>query len=300
MAGVALPAVSAGPVMTVPAILVYGLFLVVIILAFFLVMLMVGAKDVPSIGMITKARQKKKPVVCFHFPEGGCTYVLPENTKEEEKISPNYYRTMSLMKFWDASAQAAERIDGIVPLYHVFMNIPEAIVTKYAAMFFALEKVCKERGHSFDGIQDLVFYCLAEVDAAKEKVRKDAKEKEIDIPDDVAINIALENTLRYIHVDDESSKERVRLIIHFIYQNEELINKNLSKPIQFSYTSLIRGWDNLQGATSRNVEQVKICAEELARLDAAGSNIKDLLIYALAFIMIIGGLFVIAKMAKWI
>lgn len=300
MAGIALPAVSAGPAMTVPAVLVYGLFAVVILLAFFLVMLMVGAKDVPSIGMITKARQKKKPVVCFHFPEGGCTFVLPEVTKEEEKISPNYYRAMCLMKFWDSSAQAAERIDGIVPIYHVFMNIPEALVTKYAAMFFALEKLCKERGHSIDGIQDLVFYCLSEVDSAKEKVKKDAADQKIDIPEEQAIQIALENTLRYIHVDDESSKDRVRLIIQFIYQNQELINKNLSKPIQFSYTSLIRGWDNLQGATSRNVEQVKICAEELAKLDAAGSNIKDLLIYALAFIMIIGGLFVIAKMAHWV
>jgi hypothetical protein len=300
-AGVTMPAVSAGPTMAVPAILVYGLGILVVLLAVFLVMLLIGAKDVPSIGMMTKARQKKKPIICFHFSDGGCTYILPELEKLEEKISPNYYRTMMLMKFWDSSAQAAERIDGMVPLYHVFLNIPEAIVPKYAALFFQLEKVCKDNGFTIEGIQDLVFYCLSEVDAAKKRIQELVKEKKnVDIAESEALNIALMNTLKYIHVDDESSRDRVKLIIQFIYQNQEMIDKNLSKPIQFSWVSLIRGWDNLQGATSRNVEQVKICAEELAKLDSAGSGIKDILIYALAFCFVIGVLFFVSKAAHWI
>jgi hypothetical protein len=278
--------VSTGPSLVVPAMLVYGLAFGIVILIFFIIYIMIGQRDIPSIKVLNTARTKKKPVIYFHFTDGTATIVPPELEPNEKKIHPNYFRVgdkMGLIKFWDASAQASERLDGIIPVYHTFVNMPEAVAVKYAAMIFEIEKICREWGYPWDGIQDLVFYCLSEVDKAGGNRDQ-----------------ALAHVLEYIHVDDESSRERVRLIVDWVYSNQSLINMRLTKPITFEWNAIIRAWDGLVGLTSRNVEQIKICAEELARLDNMGNNLKEILIYALAFIMILGGIFFVSKAAKFI
>lgn len=304
MAGLSMPGMSMGPTMAVPSILIYGLIFVIIILAFFLIMLLIGQKDIPSIKVIIQAMQKKKAIVVFHFSDGSWSVLPPELDKEEAKISPNYYRTRALLKFWDSSGQAAERLDGIIPTYNIFMNMPEAVAVRYAALLYEIEKTCRDWGVPWDGIQDLVFYALAEVDAAKKEIMDRIKKNGFCGTDDeldvIARTQALENTLKYIHIDDEASKERVKIIVDFVYDNSDLINRKLSKPIQFQWNTVIRAWDSLTGLTSRNVEQIKICAEELAKLDGQGNNDKWILIAAIAFVIVIGGIFVIGKAAKWI
>lgn len=324
MAGIssfALPTIKMGS-SVIPTPVLYLLIGIIVILVILIAFMFLSGRDVPSIGETTRARRLKKPLGRLHFPDGTEKSIVLEPeliggndtmNKTFGKGKPtNYHRADGLIKFWDTTGQAAERADGIIPVYNLLMNIPESVAVRWAAIMDALEKELANAGHNIDGVQDLFFYCLKELDATAVNVKQPAtvsrseagtltidqikaagKEKK-----DAAVSLALDGILKYIQVNDEASKDRVKMTIEYLYDHSDEINYRMNRPITFTWQSLIRSWDAMQGATSRNVEQIKICAEEEAKL---GNEKKDMsvLMYALGFAIVIGILVFAGKAFNW-
>lgn len=299
---------------------------IIVGLVIILAIMVLGGRDVPSIGEMKKARRKKTAAGRIHFPDGNETTITLEpemiggndlmNKTIGQGKPTNYHRANGLIKFWDSTGQAAERIDGIIPVYNLLMNIPEPVAVRWAAILDALEKELSNAGYALDGIQDLFFYCLKELDEAQAKgmmaegitkplpgangtITPEEADKYLTDIRRKSVQTALDNVLRYVQVHDEASKDRVRRTIEYLYDHSDEINYRLNRPIPYTWQSLIRAWDALQGVTSRNVEQIKICAEEEARLDLPKKD-TSILMYALAFCAVIGVLFFVSKAAGWI
>ncbi len=262
----------------VPPAILFGLICLVVMLIIILLLLLLSGKQVPSIQNIKTAFRKKVPIVKFDFPEGTTRILIPGI----EHKAANFFKVEGLLKFWDSSGQNSQRLDGYVPMFNVLMNCPESVAPKYAALMFALEDELRKLGHPLDGIQDLFFYVLNEIDRSN-------KDRET----------ALQNVLRIIGVTDAGTVNRLRAVVNFVWENENLINARISRPIQYDYTTIIRGWDSMQGMTSRNTEQIMVCAEEIANLDHEKKD-TSILMYALGFVMVVGVLFFVLKAGNFI
>ncbi len=257
-----------------------------------------GARDLPSPGMIKKAKKKKSPIVCFHFTNNLCKYVLPQPDRKpkigklDQGPKVNYYRAEGLLKFWDSTSKNYELIDGIVPCYHITMNMTEAQSVYAASLLSALDQELRKMNMPLDGIQDLFFYVLNEVDRAEHSNNPDGVPKQRDG--------IMNEVLKYVHVDDESSKERVKFIVNYVMDHKDEVNRRISRPIQHSFDTLLRSWDSLMGFTSYHADQLKICAEEAVLADQDRKGLPDIAWFAIAICGILVVSFFVAKSAHWI
>lgn len=273
--------------MVVSELQFYGLIGLSLLLFVIVVILMTRGKDVPSAKALLDASTKKLPVVKFNFSNNHTKIVIPE--VENKLQGENYFRAEGILKFWDSSGQNFEILDGKISLYEVTLNMPETVAVKHAALISSLEEELTLMGHSIEGIQDLWWYVISEASCLLSSTQQPS-EKEVE-------NI-IKEVLKTIQVDDDASRERVKAVIDYMFENRDYLNKRVNRPIQHTWESLVRSWDNLAGYTSRNVEQFGMCVEDLVKLDAQGKD-SNLMPYIFGCVAIIGVLVFAFKAMGW-
>ena len=248
---------------------------------------------VPEAFVLMQAREKKIPVIMYHYPNNVTKLVFPELESTVEDIA-NYFRADGVYKFWDASGQNYERLNGDVTLYHVLSNVPETVNHKIAAIMSQVEAFLKNEGFPIDGMQDLFFYVLSEV------------EKEVEGPVDpktgeyTLMKRTLDEVLKSISLDDLETKVRVKAaVIHLQNhkdQSEQLVP--YFRPVPFSFQTMIRSWDNLMAFTSKNFMQAKTIIETAVRREGSFAQ-SQILMYAFGCVIVLAGMVFVFKGMGW-
>jgi len=240
-------------------------------------------REAPEAFVLMKARAKKIPVIMMHYPNNVTRLVFPQLESRVEDIA-NYFKADGIYKFWDASGQNYERLNGDITLYHVLSNVPETVNHKIAAMLSQVEAYLKNEGHSIEGIQDLFFYVIAEL----EKEESDGEKK------------TLAKILKSINIDDIETKDRLEAAINFLQEHKEELEKLTPyfRSVPFSFQSMIRSWDNLMAFTSKNFAQAKVIIEMAVRRENQYTT-SQVLLYAFGTVIVLAGLVFVFKAMGW-
>lgn len=249
-------------------------------------------RTVPEAFVLMQARDRKIPVIMYHYPNNVTRLVFPELESKVEDIA-NYFKADGVYKFWDSSGQNYERLNGDVTLYHVLSNVPETVNHKIAAIMSQVEAFLKNSGHPIDGMQDLFFYVLAEAEKEFEEIQED----NVTI---VTKKRTLDEVLGGIRLDDLETKSRVKEAVEFLQNNREEFSQLVPyfRPVPFSFQTMIRSWDNLMAFTSKNFMQAKTIIETAVRRET-NTQTSQVLIYALGTVIVIAGMVFVFKAMGW-
>jgi hypothetical protein len=261
---------------------------------------------VPEAFVLMQAREKKVPVIMFHYPNNVTKLLFPQLEEKVEDIA-NYFRADGVYKFWDASGQNYERLNGDVTLYHVLSNVPETVSHKIAAMMSQVEAFLKNSGYPIDGMQDLFFYVLSELDKEGEFL-VGSEEKESPFTHKVDKYDIIEKRLRTIDellnemgLDDRETKKRLKDAIAYLH--EHLVEFEQITPhyknVPFSFQTMIRAWDNVMAFTSKNFLQAKTIIETKIKR-RLGIETKQILAYAFGTLVVLFGVAIIAMGCGWV
>jgi hypothetical protein len=243
-------------------------------------------KSAPEAFLLMKARSKRMPLVMMHYPNNVVKLHYPKLEKGVENVANYYSVDKGNYKFWDASGQNYEKLNGDITLYHTMVNTTETVNARIAAMMSQIERHLRQVGLPIDGMQDLFFYVLSQTD--KEDEEHPGRKPSVD------------EVLERIRVKDEATRRRVREVINYIHEHKELIEtlNPYLKPIPFSFQTIVRSWDNLIAFTSKNFVQAKSIIETAAKRDA-GSQQSEVLKYALGAIIVLAGMVFVFKAMGW-
>jgi len=264
------------------------LFIVVLIAGIFYAKL---KRLVPEAFVLMQAREKKIPVIMYHYPNNVTKLVFPELEAKVEDIA-NYFKADGVYKFWDSSGQNYERLNGDVTLYHVLSNVPETVNHKIAAIMSQVEAFLKNSGYPIDGMQDLFFYVLAEAEKEYEEIQDDGSS--------LIKKRTLDEVLAGIRLDDLETKARVREAVTFLQENREEFSQLIPyfRPVPFSFQTMIRSWDNLMAFTSKNFMQAKTIIETAVRREGNLQQ-SQILLYAFGTVIVLAGMVFMFKAMGW-
>jgi hypothetical protein len=243
-------------------------------------------KSAPEAFLLMKARSKRMPLVMMHYPNNVVKLHYPILEKGVENIANYYSVDKGNYKFWDASGQNFEKLNGDITLYHTMVNTTETVNVRIAAMLAQVERHLRQVGLPIDGMQDLFFYVLSQVD--REDEQNPGRRPTVD------------EVLERIRVKDDATKIRVKEVITYIETHKELIEtlNPYLKPIPFSFQTIVRSWDNLIAFTSKNFLQAKAIIETAAKRDAKAQG-SEVMKYAIAAIIVLCGTAFAFKALGW-
>jgi hypothetical protein len=251
-------------------------------------------RTVPEAFVLMQARDKKIPVIMYHYPNNVTKLVFPELEQTVEDIA-NYFKADGVYKFWDASGQNYERLNGDVTLYHVLSNVPETVNHKIAAVMSQVEAFLKNSGFPIDGMQDLFFYVLSEVEKEVDTGKVDPK-----TGDAIVTKRSMDEVLKSISLDDLETKERVKSAVKFLQGHKDQFEQLVPyfRPVPFSFQTMIRSWDNLMAFTSKNFMQAKTIIETAVRREGAFAQ-SQVLMYAFGSVIVLAGMVFVFKAMGW-
>jgi len=245
---------------------------------------------VPEAFVLMQAREKKIPVIMYHYSNNITKLIFPQVEEKVEDIA-NYFRADGVYKFWDSSGQNYERLNGDITLYHVLSNVPETVNHKIAAQMSQIEAFLKNSGYSIDGMQDLFFYVLSEAEKESVYTRDGVEIKE---------KRTLEEILCSISLDDQETKLRVKEAIVYLQENRQEFEQLVPyfRPVPFSFQTMIRAWDNTMGFTSKNFMQAKTIIETAVRREGSLQS-SQVLMYAFGVVIVLCGMVFLFKGMGW-
>jgi hypothetical protein len=243
-------------------------------------------KSAPEAFLLMRARSKRMPLVMMHYPNNVVKLHYPKLEKGVENIANYYTVDNGNYKFWDASGQNYEKLNGDITLYHTMVNTTESVNARISAMMSQVERHLRQVGMPIDGMQDLFFYVLSQTD-------KDDDEHPGQKP-------TVDEVLERIRVKDDATRKRIREVILYIQEHREIIEtlNPYLKPIPFSFQTIVRAWDNMMAFTSKNFTQAKSIIETAAKRDA-GSQSSEVLKYALGVVIVLAGMVFVFKAMGW-
>lgn len=249
-------------------------------------------RTVPEAFVLMQARDRKIPVIMYHYPNNVTRLVFPELEAKVEDIA-NYFKADGVYKFWDSSGQNYERLNGDVTLYHVLSNVPETVNHKIAAIMSQVEAFLKNSGFPIDGMQDLFFYVLAEAEKEFDEIQEDGVTV-------VTKKRTLDEVLAGIRLDDLETQTRVKAAVKHLQENKEEFSQLVPyfRPVPFSFQTMIRSWDNLMAFTSKNFMQAKTIIETAVRREN-NTQTSQVLIYALGTVIVLAGMVFMFKAMGW-
>lgn len=249
-------------------------------------------KQVPEAFVLMQARDRKIPVIMYHYPNNVTKLVFPELEAKVEDIA-NYFKADGVYKFWDASGQNYERLNGDVTLYHVLSNVPETVNHKIAAIMSQVEAFLKNSGYPIDGMQDLFFYVLAEAEKEYDEIQDD----NVTV---ITKKRTLDEVLSGIRLDDIETQKRVREAVSFLQENKDEFSQLVPyfRPVPFSFQTMIRSWDNLMAFTSKNFMQAKTIIETAVRRES-NTQTSQVLMYAFGTVIVLAGMVFMFKALGW-
>lgn len=246
---------------------------------------------VPEAFVLMQARERKIPVIMYHYPNNVTKLVFPELEAKVEDIA-NYFKADGVYKFWDASGQNYERLNGDVTLYHVLSNVPETVNHKIAAIMSQIEAFLKNSGYPIDGMQDLFFYVLSEAEKEYEEIQEGGET--------ITKKRTLDDVLAGIRLDDVETKKRVKAAVEFLQGHRDEFEQLVPyfRPVPFSFQTMIRSWDNLMAFTSKNFMQAKTIIETAVRREGNLQQ-SQILMYAFGTVIVLAGMVFLFKAMGW-
>ena len=284
----------------VPEFLFFGFLLWAIIASMALVMFALAIKRyAPEAFIFWRARREGKPLALVHYPEGIVRAYVP---REEKRLNPsvtNYYYVGDVgIKFKGTNA-TLERWNGRIPIYHYFVNIPEAIATREAVAFSQFKDYLKEHKIDVSGIEDIAFFVISryekylgklmeQKEEIKERLMKQLKKErkvidETEVEEIVRANIeeqAMRQALQDTGLDNEEMVQKMVHLLKFIEKNREEIEKMKTKSGQFTYQVVANAIDIVSAYTSANIAHTKAVLESAIR-ESLGSEVKDYIKYGM-------------------
>jgi len=146
----------------VPEFLLFGFFLWGLLASMALIMFALAIKRyAPEAFIFWRARRQGKPLCLVHYPEGIVRAYIP---KEERRLNPsttNYWYIGDVGIKFKGSSATVEKWNGRIPIFHYFVNIPEAIATREAVAFSQFKDYLKEHKIDVSGIEDIAFFVIS-------------------------------------------------------------------------------------------------------------------------------------------
>jgi len=288
----------------VPEFLFFGFLLWAIIASMALVMFALAIKRyAPEAFIFWRARREGMPLALVHYPEGIVRAYIP---REERRLNPsttNYWYVGDVGIKFKGSGSTVEKWNGRIPIFHYFVNIPEAIATREAVAFSQFKDYLKEHKIDVSGIEDIAFFVISryekylgklmeQKEEIKERLIEQLKKErkvtnEAEVEEIVRANIeeqAMRQALQDTGLDNEEMVQKMVHLLKFIEKNREEIEKMKTKSGQFTYQVVANAIDTVSAYTSANVAHTKAVLESAIR-ESLGSEVKDYIKYGMLIFM---------------
>jgi len=284
----------------VPEFLFFGFLLWAIIASMALIMFALAIKRyAPEAFIFWRARREGKPLCLVHYPEGVVRAYIP---REEKRLNPsvtNYWYVGDVGIKFKGSGSTVEKWNGRIPIFHYFVNIPEAIATREAVAFSQFKDFLKEHKIDVSGIEDIAFFVISryekylgklmeQKEEIKERLMEQLKKErkvidETEVEEIVRANIeeqAMRQALQDTGLDNEEMVQKMVHLLKFIEKNREEIEKMKTKSGQFTYQVVANAIDIVSAYTSANIAHTKAVLESAIR-ESLGSEVKDYIKYGM-------------------
>lgn len=251
----------------VPEALLFGFFLWAILASMGLVMFALAIKRyAPEAFIFWRARKQGKPIALVHYPEGIVRAYIPNEEKRLNPSATNYWYVADIGIKFKGSSATVEKWEGRIPVFHYFVNIPEAIATREAVAFSQFKDYLKEHEIDVSGIEDIAFFVINRYEKYLGK----------GLTQEQAMRRALSDT----GLDNEEMVQKMMNLLKFIEKNREEIEKMKTKTGQFTYQVIANAIDTVSAYTSANVAHTKAVLESAIR-ESLGSEVKDYIKYGM-------------------
>jgi len=254
-------------VIVVPEALLFGFFLWAILASMGLVMFALAIRRyAPEAFIFWRARKQGKPIALVHYPEGIVRAYIPNEEKRLNPSATNYWYVADVGIKFKGSSATVEKWEGRIPIFHYFVNIPEAIATREAVAFSQFKDYLKEHEIDVSGIEDIAFFVINRYEKYLGK----------GLTQEQAMRRALSDT----GLDNEEMVQKMMNLLRFIEKNREEIEKMKTKTGQFTYQVIANAIDTVSAYTSANVAHTKAVLESAIR-ESLGSEVKDYIKYGM-------------------
>ena len=251
----------------VPEALLFGFFLWAILASMGLVMFALAIRRyAPEAFIFWRARKQGKPIALVHYPEGIVRAYIPNEEKRLNPSATNYWYVADVGIKFKGSSATVEKWEGRIPIFHYFVNIPEAIATREAVAFSQFKDYLKEHEIDVSGIEDIAFFVINRYEKYLGK----------GLTQEQAMRRALSDT----GLDNEEMVQKMMNLLRFIEKNREEIEKMKTKTGQFTYQVIANAIDTVSAYTSANVAHTKAVLESAIR-ESLGSEVKDYIKYGM-------------------
>ena len=135
---------------------------------------------------------------------------------EEKRLNPsatNYWYVADVGIKFKGSSATVEKWEGRIPVFHYFVNIPEAIATREAVAFSQFKDYLKEHEIDVSGIEDIAFFVINRYEKYLGK----------GLTQEQAMRRALSDT----GLDNEEMVQKMMNLLRFIEKNREEIESCL-------------------------------------------------------------------------
>jgi len=287
-------------VIIVPEALFFGFLLWAILASIALIAFALAIKRyAPEAFIFWRARRQGKPLCLVHYPEGVVRAYIP---REERRLNPsttNYWYVADVGIKFKGSPASVERWNGRIPVFHYFVNVPEAVATRIAVAFSQFKDYLKKKGIDVHGIEDIVFTVINKYEKylgrlmeQKEQIKEDYEKQlreegrmlsDAEIEKIVRKSIeeqAMRQALQETRMDNEETVQKMINLLKFIEANRKEIEKMKTKSGQFTYQVVANAIDTVSAYTSANVAHTKAVLESAIR-ETIGTEVKDYIKYGL-------------------
>jgi len=223
--------------MVISEMVFMGLIFLTLGLFFAIIMLIISIKKfAPEAFIFMKARKRGIPIAFVHYPDGIIKPYIPRvEIKNPESASPYYSIGDVGIKFTNPDGTKVERWYGEVPVYHYFKNIPEPVANVQAIAYSQLKDFLKQKGMSIEGIEDVAFYVMTELEKGKD----------------------VERAIRNAQVEDEETKARLLKFVEWMKKNKEEVDRLKLESGIYTYQTAMQALDSTIAYTSANVAHAK-------------------------------------------
>jgi len=232
-----------------------GMALAIIGAVFGMIILIISIKRyAPEAFIFMKARKRSIPVAFVHYPDGIVKPYIPRvEIKNPESVAPYYSIGDVGIKFTNPDGTKVERWYGEVPVYHYFKNIPEPVANVQAVAYSQLKDYLKHKDMSIEGIEDVAFYVMSEIEKGKDVGR------------------AIKNA----QIEDKETKQRILKFVDWMQRHKEEIEDLKLKSGIYTYQTAMQALDSTIAYTSANVAHAKSVWQAWFqnRLDATRENL---------------------------
>ena len=214
-----------------------GLIFLAVGLFFAIIILLVSIKKfAPEAFIFMKARKRGIPLAFVHYPDGVIKPYVPRvEIKNPESVSPYYSVGDVGIKFSNPDGTKVERWFSEIPVYHYFKNIPEPVSNVQTVAYSQLKDFLKEKGMSIEGIEDVAFYVLTELEKGKD----------------------VERAIRNAQIEDGETRARILKFVEWIRRNKEEVDRLKLKSGVYTYQTAMQALDSTIAYTSANVAHAK-------------------------------------------